>query len=67
MTYMKDFFGNELKLNDTVAMVQPCETNLVIGKIVEFAKHKVRVQYRNPLSFYDSYSLKFPEQLIVKK
>ena len=48
---MKDFFGNELRLNDTVAMVQPCETNLVIGKIVEFAKHKVRVQYRNPLSF----------------
>lgn len=48
-------------------MIQPNGNNLILGKIVEFTKHKVRVQYRNPLSFYGSYSLKFPEQLIVKK
>lgn len=61
---MKDFFGYELKLHDTVAMV--CSRKIVTGEVIEFTKKMVRVRYRRLQDMCNSYILVYPEKLIVK-
>lgn len=61
---MKDFFGNELNVGDTVAFEQPRYRNLVLGTIVGFTAHNVRVIYVHQDRQFDY--LTPPEHLIKR-
>lgn len=42
---MKDYFGNELAIDDIVAFCRPNYRELCKGKIVQFTPKQVRVEY----------------------
>jgi len=42
----KDFFGTELKIGDTVAIMRPQYRDLVKGEVIAFTPQKVRVKYQ---------------------
>lgn len=48
---MKDFFGNELQLDDTVAVAPKNYRGLVLAKIIKFAPKSVLVEYNNTWNY----------------
>jgi hypothetical protein len=42
---VRDYFGNELAVGDTVAFCEPGYRNLITGQILNFTPQKVRVKY----------------------
>lgn len=48
---MKDVFGNELALGDTVAFYAPGYRDMIIGTIIKFTTKQVRVEYTNDWNF----------------
>ena len=68
---MKDFLGNELSINDTVAFTAPSYRHLAVGKIVAFTPKKVRIEYMNTWNHqppgYKSEYLSEPDFLILYK
>lgn len=42
---MKDFFGQELQINDEVAFMEPGYRNMVIGTILSFAPKSMLLEY----------------------
>ena len=42
---MNDFFGQELKIGDKVALTPHGYKNLVIGNVIGFTPQKVRISY----------------------
>lgn len=66
---MVDYFGNELHLGSIVAFVLPYENSKSFksGKVIEFTKKMVRVEYRHINDMCPSYVLKYPTGLILKK
>jgi hypothetical protein len=66
---MKDKFGTEIKVGDTVAMVQPKYKDLVLGTVSALTPTKVRVKWRNRMysgAAGDEDMLREPCQVIVK-
>ena len=43
---MKDFFGKEVEIGDTVVFIEPKYHNLILGKIMRFTPKGVRVTYQ---------------------
>ena len=43
---MKDFFGIEVEVGDTVVFIEPRYHNLCVGKIVRFTPKGIRVTYQ---------------------
>lgn len=48
---MKDFFGNELNVGDTVAFYAPGYRMFTTGEVLEFTPKQVRVGYVNTWNF----------------
>lgn len=65
---MKDFFGQELSIGDTVAFLPERYRELVSGTIVAFTNSKVRVEFIN--RYYGQNSLdktiRYPLTVIKK-
>lgn len=66
---MKDYFGNELSIGSIVAFVPPYVESKAFetGKVIEFTKKMVRVEYKRQSNICSSYVLKYPSGLILKK
>jgi len=66
---MVDYFGNELHIGDIVAFVPPYveSKSFETGKVIEFTKKMVRVEYHHRNDLCPSYVLKYPTGLILKK
>lgn len=63
---MKDCFGKDLSLGDTVAFTQPGYTyELKVGVVARFTNKKVVVLWKDhrKTSTPDTYTQKFPKQL----
>lgn len=77
---MKDFFGQEINVGDSVAFMQPDYRNLMMGVVAAFTPKKVKIYWNNPIyptcpkpyvgpdgtRWLDSF-LTPPETIIVKK
>lgn len=65
---MKDVFGNELEIGDTVAFMETGYTYaLKTGIIVKFTPQKVLIEWcKDPKWHPDERSYKFPEQVAKK-
>ena len=71
---MKDFFGTEIKIGDTVAFTNPISSrkSLALGKVTAIGKSFAEIEFENP--YYDSdiypnkydHTKKRPENIIVK-
>lgn len=65
---MKDIFGNEVAIGDTVAFVSPFSKGLMTGKIVKFTPKGVKIGYYDPHCSDKRYEEKFePEGHFTKK
>lgn len=66
---MKDYFGNVLEIGQEVAFVHPYieSKRFMIGKVIDFTPKMVKVQYNRGRDLCDSYILKSPDGLIIKK
>ena len=49
---MKDFDGKELVIGDTVAFLEPHYRHMVKGRVVDFTKAKIRIEYEYPRTGY---------------
>ncbi len=61
---MKDFFGNELAVGDTVAYMVVGYRSLRTGKIKSIGAAKITITHPEFMSLDDTYQ--FPEQVIKK-
>ena len=48
---MKDVFGNELAIGDTVAFYAPGYRDMVTGTIIAFTPKQVRVEFNNTWNY----------------
>jgi len=48
---MKDFFGNELSVGDTVAFTPPHYKNFCLGTIVKITAKQIAIEYINTWNF----------------
>ena len=48
---MKDFFGQEIKMGDSVALTPHGYKDLVMGTVIDFTPQKVRVSYMRTHNF----------------
>jgi len=61
---MKDVFGNNLELGDTVAFNEPNYTyRLVVGKIVKFTPQKLVIEWYKDKYNPTEQTYKFPTQV----
>ena len=71
---MKDFFGTEIKIGDTVAFTNPISSrkSLALGKVTTIGKSFAEIEFENPYYDGDIYPNKYdhtkkrPENIIVK-
>ena len=71
---MKDFFGTEIKVSDTVAFTNPTSSrkSLALGKVTAIGKSFVEIETQTPYFDGDIYPNKYdyvkkrPENVIVK-
>ena len=71
---MKDFFGTEIKIGDTVAFTNPISSrkSLALGKVTAIGKSFAEIEFENPYYDGDIYPNKYdhtkkrPENIIVK-
>lgn len=67
---MKDYFGNELHIDDEVAFYAPDYRRFATGTVVDFTPQKVRVKYMNTWNFpskgQEETYLAYPNMLIRK-
>ena len=71
---MKDFFGTEIKIGDTVAFTNPISSrkSLALGKVTAISKSFAEIEFENPYYDGDIYPNKYdhtkkrPENIIVK-
>ncbi len=68
---MKDFIGNELKINDYIAYARNPYANLYIGKVVGFTPKGIKIVKKNKdgswnaSQFYDKdYEIVYPYQCV---
>jgi len=68
LSEMKDVFGTEIEIGQTVATNHSGYTyRLVLYEVVGFTAQKVKISRKNTLDKVDEIKTKFPEQLAVKK
>jgi len=48
---MKDVFGNDLEIGDTVAFYAPNYRSMTTGEVIAFTPKQVRVKYRNTWNY----------------
>lgn len=71
---MKDFFGTEIKVSDTVAFTNPTSSrkSFTLGKVLAIGKTLVEIEFEDPNYDGDIYPDKYdyikkhPENVIVK-
>lgn len=71
---MKDFFGTEIKIGDTVAFTNPISSrkSLALGKVTAIGKSFAEIEFENPYYDGDIYPNKYDhtkkrsENIIVK-
>ncbi len=66
---MKDIFGNELEVGDTVAFNEPDYHNMITGEVLKFTPKMIHIRYtasqhRNPQTTYE-YPLNVVKQIGV--
>lgn len=57
---MKDFFGFELSVGDTVVMIDPAALYLTIGTVKEILQREVRIKY------LDGETNKYPGEVVKR-
>lgn len=62
---MKDLFGNELSIGDTVAVTPKNYRGLIKAKIVKFTEQNVKVVYKRPYHGDEEYLV--PPNALVKR
>lgn len=64
---MKDYFGKELSVDDTVILIAPGYRHFAKGKITSFTPKKVRVTYKNNWNYQNGLDIEIiqdPDQLV---
>lgn len=66
---MKDFFGNDIRVGDTVALIPNHYRSLVEGKVISLTPKQVRIEYFNTWNFGEKVAeetIRYPDTLIKK-
>lgn len=65
----KDFFGNEINIDDIVAFMQKGYRTLLTGKVIKITEQTVLIEHKHPQypSGKDVTTKQFHSQVIVKK
>lgn len=66
---MKDFFGNDIRVSDTVALIPNGYRSLVEGNVTSLTPKQVRIEYFNTWNFdrkVAEETIRYPDTVIKK-